>query len=168
MITKNKKGFFSICVLLFVSLFLSVIVNNRKDNYHSLLSVKLLDTKKQSATVNFEEYIKNELRDRETDPIILNQKINQKLNNYLNETTDEKWFIFDLKTNTKKEITYQELTNISRVLVLKPSPEITLKRYTITNGLEKNLQLSFELYTNSSKTTFSFPKNYSVEVIVYS
>lgn len=165
--TKNKKGFFSVCLLLFVSLFLSIVVSNRRDNYYSLLSVKLLDTKKQSATINFEEFVKTELKAGSNDPIVLNKTINQKLSNYLNSEENEKWFILDNKTNQRKEISYTELLKISKTIVLKPAPNITLKRYTLTNGITKTQQLSFELSTNCSKTVFSFPKNYSVEVIIY-
>lgn len=167
MIPKNNKGFLSLCVLLFVSLFLSIVVSNRRENYYSLLSVKLLDTKKQSATINFEEYVKMELKNGSNDPTILNQTLNQKLSNYLNTTEDETWFILETKTNQRKEINTTELLKISKVLILKPAPNITLKRYTLTNGIDKSKQLSFELATNCSKTVFSFPKNYSVEVIVY-
>lgn len=166
--TIKNKGFFSLCLLLFVSLFLGVVINTKRENYYSILSIKLLDTKKQSATINFEEYIKYELKNNSNDPKILAQIINQKLNLYLNNTADEKWFIIDLKNNQKKTVTLEELQLISKVIVLKPAPNIILKRYTLTNGIEKNKCLSFELSTNSSKTTFSFPKNYSVEVIIYS
>ena len=165
--TKNKKGFFSVCLLLFVSLFLGIVVSNRRDNYYSLLSVKLLDTKKQSATINFEEFVKMELQAGSNDPAVLNRTVNQKLSNYLTSEETENWFVLDIKTNQRKEISYTELLKISKTIVLKPAPNITLKRYTLTNGITKTQQLSFELSTNCSKTIFSFPKNYSVEVIIY-
>lgn len=167
MLSKNKKGFLSVCVLLFVSLFFSIIISNKRENYYSLLSIKLLDTKKQSATINFEEYIKMELKYGSNDPTILNQTINQKLASYLKSQETENWFVLEIKTNQRKEISYSELLKISKTIVLKPAPNITLKRYTLTNGITKTQQLSFELSTNCSKTVFSFPKNYSVEVIVY-
>jgi len=167
MITKNKKGFLSLCVLLFVSLFLSIMVSNKRESYYGLLSVKTLDTKKQSATINLEEVVKNALKNGSNDSHILNQEVNKKIIEYL-DTSEESWFIFDIKTNNKKEINTAELLKISKVLVIRPAPNIILKRYTFTNGLDKDKVLSFEIYSNCSKTTFSFPKNYSIEVIIYS
>ncbi len=167
MIIKNRKGFLSFCVLLFATMFLGVLVSNRKDGYYSLLSVKLLDTKKQNASINFEEFVKMELKNLGNDPLELQQNVNQGLAEYLRDSESEDWFVLDTRTNRRLEANVNELKSISKTLVLKPAPNITLKRYTLTNGTEKNKYLSFELSTNCSKTIFSFPKNYSVEVIVY-
>lgn len=164
--TKNK-GFLSLETLLFVLIFFSVLVNNRPENNLDFVIVKTQSTKKHSATINFEEIVKKELLVPITDPDILNVKINQKIISYLNQETSEEWFIVDNKTNIRKPVTILELEEITKTLVLRPMPNVYVKRYTITNGLLKNKHLGFEMKTAYSKTTFIFPKNYSVEVIVY-
>lgn len=162
---KSKKGIFSICVLLFVSLFLGLILANKRESYHSLLTLKIVDSKKQNNILNLEEIIKIQLKNKVNDPIILNRLVNEELSKFLNSENDN-WYILNLKTNKKIKITENNLDNLSKTIILKPAENITIKRYTITNGVTKNNFLSFDIFTKCSKTTFSFPKNYSVEVIV--
>jgi len=166
MIRKNK-GFLTLSVLLFISLFLSVVVTNKKEITSDFLQIKLMNTKKQSAAINFEEFVKKELSSKITDPVTLNQQINTKLPFYFQNSELEYWYIQNTSTHEKININYLELNRISKVIVLRPAPNILVKRYTITNGIAKNLFLTFKVETSSSRTTFVFPKNYTIEVIVY-
>jgi len=163
---KTKKGLLSLVVLLFIAVFLSIIVGDRMGESLDFVIVKSQNTKKHSATINFEEFVKRQLNVSETDPITLNEQINVNVINYL-KTTEENWHIIDIKTQKKTNITLLELSLISKTIVLRPMPNVYVKRYTITNGIGKDKLLGFELKTSYSKTSFYFPKNYTVEVIVY-
>ena len=166
--TKNK-GFLSLGVLLFLLIFFSVAINDRIENNLDFVIVKSQSTKKHSATINFEEIIKQELSVPNTDPLTLNTQINAKVITYISSqnTETEDWFILDINTKKKQRINLLELQEITKTIVLRPMPNVYVKRYTITNGLAKNKYLGFEERTSYSKTTFTFPKNYTVEVIVY-
>lgn len=166
--TKNK-GFLSLGVLLFLLIFFSVAINDRIENNLDFVIVKSQSTKKHSATINFEEMIKQELLLPNTDPLTLNTQINAKVITYISSqnTETEDWFILDINTKKKQRINLLELQEITKTIVLRPMPNVYVKRYTITNGLAKNKYLGFEERTSYSKTTFTFPKNYTVEVIVY-
>ncbi|MFA5745269.1 MAG: hypothetical protein WCX82_00920 [archaeon] len=166
MITKNK-GFLTLSVLLFVSLFLSIVLTNKKEPTSEFLQIKLINTKKQSTAINFEEFVKKELRSEITNPVALNKQINTKLTNYFYPVEFENWYILNTTTKEKIPINYLELNKITKVIILKPAPNVLIKRYTITNGITKNHFLSFDMETTSSRTHFTFPKNYTVEVIVY-
>lgn len=166
--TKNK-GFLSLGVLLFLLIFFSVAINDRIENNLDFVIVKSQSTKKHSATINFEEMIKQELLLPNTDPLTLNTQINAKVITYLSsqDTETEDWFILDINTKKKQKVNLLELQEITKTIVLRPMPNVYVKRYTITNGLAKNKYLGFEERTSYSKTTFTFPKNYTVEVVVY-
>lgn len=166
--TKNK-GFLSLGVLLFLLIFLSIAGNGKIENNLDFVIVKSQSTKKHSATINFEEMIKKELSVPNTDPVTLNAQINAKVINYLSslETETEEWFVLDINTKKKQKVTLLELQEITRTIVLRPMPNVYVKRYTLTNGIAKNKYLGFEEKTSYSKTTFTFPKNYTVEVVVY-
>lgn len=164
--TKNK-GFLTLSVLLFISVFLSIMVTNKREDFSDFLQMKLMNTKKQSAAINFEEMIKSELKQPIDDPFLLNEKINQKINNYTKEKDVGLWYILNTSTKEKIDIDILELNKISKVIILKPAPNILIKRYIITNGLTKNQYLSFDLETTYSRTKFCYPKNYAIEVIVY-
>lgn len=168
MTTKNK-GFLSLGVLLFLLIFLSIAVNDRIENNLDFVIVKSQSTKKHSATINFEEMIKQELANPNIDPLTLNAQINSKVINYLSsqDTETEDWFIIDINTKKRQKVTLLELQEITKTIVLRPLPNVYVKRYTLTNGINKNKYLGFEQKTSYSKTTFSFPKNYTVEVVVY-
>lgn len=164
----KNKGFLSLGVLLFVSVFLSVVLNDRTDRNLDFVIVKSGNTKKHAAAINFEEIIKNELNSSNINPGTLNLQINTRIIGYLNDLDNqETWFIEDNITKKRKPVTLAELTLITKTIILKPTPNIYIKRYTLTNGLLKNQFLGFEMHTTYSKTTFVFPKNYTVEVIVY-
>ncbi|HOZ35364.1 MAG TPA: hypothetical protein PLK55_00055 [archaeon] len=166
--TKNK-GFLSLGVLLFLLVFLSIAGNGRIENNLEFVVVKSQSTKKHSATINFEEMVKKELSMPNNDQLTLNAQINAKVINYLSnqDAQTEEWFILNINTNKKQKINLLELQEITKTIVLRPMPNVYIKRYTITNGIAKNKYLGFEQKTSYSKTTFTFPKNYTIEVIVY-
>lgn len=165
----KNKGFLSLGVLLFILIFLSIASNQRIESNLDFVTVKTQSTKKHSAAINFEEMIKHELEVSNTDPVSLNAQINAKVVTYLSKlnTENEEWFILDINTKKKQKVNLLELQAITKCIVLRPTPNVYVKRYTITNGLAKNKYLGFEQKTSYSKTTFTFPKNYTVEVVVY-
>lgn len=167
--TAKNKGFLSLGVLMFILIFLSIASNQRIESNLDFVTVKTQSTKKHSAAINFEEMIKGELEVSNTDPITLNAQTNAKVITYLSKlnTEAEEWFILDINTKKKQKVNLLELQAITKCIVLRPTPNIYVKRYTITNGLAKNKYLGFEQKTSYSKTTFTFPKNYTVEVVVY-
>ncbi|HRS42976.1 MAG TPA: hypothetical protein P5530_03855 [Candidatus Diapherotrites archaeon] len=168
MATKNK-GFLSLGVLLFVLIFLSIAGNERIESNLDFVIIKSQSTKKHSAAINFEEMVKHELAIPNTDPITLNAHINTKVVNYLSglDAKTEEWFVIDINTKKKQKVNLLELQEITKTIVLRPMPNVYVKRYTITNGLAKNKYLGFEQKTSYSKTTFTFPKNYTIEVVIY-
>jgi hypothetical protein len=163
------KGFLSLGVLLFVSVFLSLILSDKIDRNLDFVIVKSANTKKHSETINFEELIKRELSSSNIDPVSLNLQINTRIVAYLNDLDNqfENWFIEDSHTKKRTAVSLAELNIISKTIVLKPTANVYIKRYTITNGINKDKFLGFEMHTSYSKTNFVFPKNYTVEVIVY-
>lgn len=157
----------SLGVLLFVPVFVYAVAGNRIEPDSDFLIAKIQNTKKQSAAINFEEIVKNELYSKNIEPVTLNTQINNSIVKHLKETENEDWYILDIKTNNKSRVRFEELQVISKVIVLRPAPNIYVKRYTITNGINKNKFLCFDVLTSFNKSHFSFPKNYGIEVIVY-
>ena len=167
MATKNK-GFLSLGVLLFTLIFLSIAGNERIESNLDFVIVKSQSTKKHSAAINFEEMVKHELAIPNTDPITLNSHINTKVVNYLSglDTKTEEWFVIDINTKKKQKVNLLELQEITKTIVLRPMPNVYVKRYTITNGLAKTNTLVLNRNI-IFQTTFTFPKNYTIEVVIY-
>lgn len=159
----KQKGFFSVILLLYIMVFLlsATIID---DKILEFGTITLAKTQQTSQIYNFETIVKNNLNNDIENPQILKQKVNLGIIDFFKNNN---LFVYDIIDNTKKEITLIDLELITQVIVLKPTEDILVKRYYITNSLYKNKYLMIEIENVNYQTRFLFPENYYKEVIVY-
>ncbi len=161
----SRKAFISIITLFFVSIFLLFTFTDvPSPSTNDLIIIDQAETQKAGTIKDIERLISFSLNTSEDDPETLKVIVNTRLSTYM-ETKD--FFLYNKITATKKQLNFLELNNLSRVIVYKPTEQITIKKYIFTNGILKNNFISFQVSTNKYNTKYSFPDGYEVIVVVY-
>jgi hypothetical protein len=158
----KQKGFFSIILLLYIMIMLlTTTINNKTIEFGT---ITLAETQKTSKIYSFEKIIENNLNNNIENPQILKTKVNLEIFNFFKEND---LYIYDIINKTKKEITIIDLELMTHVIVLKPAKNVLIKRYYITNGINKNKCFAIAVKNINYHTRFLFPETYYKEVIVY-
>jgi hypothetical protein len=170
MFFKNKKAFVSIISILLLSIFIiSLIKNSNIKNtfidYKDISIVSYLDLEKENNILNINKIIEINLNNEIDNPLILKESINVNLINYFKSKNN---FFYIQNVNTKKEelVNLSKLDNITKVIVYKANDNLLVKRYIITNSINKNLYLKLKIKHNNLELSYLFPKNYTVEKYV--
>lgn len=167
MVKVIEKGFFSLFLLLFISVFVFYIIEESKTEINSkeFITIAILDNRKHSQFLSIEQIIKNELKQNINDPITLKENINNRISNYnLNKNT---LFLKNKITKDKDKLTKDNLDLMTQVIVYKPTKNTNIKIYFINHGLLQNKQLIIEEYSGWLYSQYPYPKEYAVEVITY-
>jgi hypothetical protein len=147
MVKVIEKGFFSLFLLLFISVFIFYILEESKTEINSkeFITTAILDNKKQSHFLSIEQIIKNELNENINNPVTLKENINNRISNYnLNKNT---LFLKNKITKDKDKLTKDNLDLMTQVIVYKPTKNTNIKIYFINHGLLQNKQLIIEEYS---------------------
>ena len=167
MVKVIEKGFFSLFLLLFISVFVFYIIEESKTEINSkeFITTAILDNRKHSQFLSIEQIIKNELKQNINDPITLKDNINYRISNYnLNKKT---LFLKNKITKEKDKLTKDNLDLMTQVIVYKPTKNTNIKIYFINHGLLQNKQFIIEEHSGWLYSEYSYPKEYNVEVITY-
>lgn len=163
----KKKGFFCLFLLLFIALFIFEITTLSKTevNTKEFAEIAILNNKKESEILNFENIIKNELKKEIDNTQLLKENINQKIvQSYKNKNI---LFLENRVSKKTEKITKEKLDLISQVIIYKPLKNIEIKRYYINQGPLNNLQLTININTQKLRSKYLFSKEYKIEVICY-
>lgn len=161
----KKKGFFCLFLLLFIALFAFEIIKISKTetNTKEFTEIAILNNKKESEILNFENIIKNELKKDIDNSQELKENINQKI---FQKYKDKNILFLENRISKKTEIlTKEKLDLISQVIIYKPIKNIEIKRYFINQGPLNNLQLTISLGNQELITKYLFSKEYKIEVV---
>jgi hypothetical protein len=165
----NKKAFFSIISILFISIFITTLItNNIKNNdleYKKIIIANYLNLKKENQILNINEIIKLNLDNDIEDPLILKEMINLKLINYFEK--NNVFYILDIIELKESFIDNLTLDDISKVIVYKANNKLLVKKYIITNSINKNLYLKIKIKNKELELNYLFPKNYTIDKYVY-
>jgi hypothetical protein len=168
----NSKAFVSITLILIISIFTFNLFNiiykiNQTDNDNTtlIISSSLLNIKKENQILNIKKLIELNLDNKIEDPLILKNNINKSLANY--NLKNNYFFIFNKITKKATIINKNNLDEISKVIIFKPNKYTIVKKYIITNSLNKNKYLLLKIIGNHLKTNYLFPKDYSIIKYVY-
>ena len=159
----KQKGFFSIIIMLYI---LIILLSTTKVNekFIDFGTITLAETQKNSKIYTFETIINNNLNNSIECPQTLKTKVNFSIISFFKENN---MYVYDIIDKTKKEITLLDLEMMSQVVVIKPAKNILIKRYYVTNTINKNKYIMIEIETINYRTKYLFPENYYKEVIVY-
>jgi len=161
----SRKAFISIITLFFVSIFLLFTFTDVPNtSVNDFIIIDQAETQKVITIKDIERLISFSLNIPEDDPEILKTVVNTRLSTYFSA---KDFFVYNKVTTTKKTLSFLELNKLSRVIVYKPTEQITIKKYLFTNGSLKNNYISFQVSTNKYSTRYSIPEGYEVVVIVY-
>jgi len=163
----NRKAIVSIFTLLFALTFLLFINGIQKEGLSDLIEIKISETQVTNFEYNFEQLIRNQLNDNEEDETLIKKKINQELLNYIQNQELINVKIYNIKENKEEKINFTKLQETSKVIIYKPSKNIIVKKYVLTNGINKNLFLKYSIATNNYFSKKTIPTNYSILVITY-
>jgi hypothetical protein len=162
-IIKNRKAM----VLLFALTFLLFISGSQKEGLSDFIEINISETQVTNFEYNLEQLIRNQLGEREEDEDLIKKKVNYEILNYLQREENIKVKMYDLKENKEEKLSFSRLQETSKVIIYKPSKNIIVKKYIITNGINKNLFLRYSITTNNYFSQKTLPANYSVMVITY-
>ncbi len=165
--TITKKGFISLFVLLFILTFIFITIQHKPNTIDDFIIIEQAETKKESNILNIQEIITNSLKINTENSSDLKKEVNTRLLEYFSKEDIYNYYILNSISNTKQEVSLSKLQDISKIITYKPSKHITIKKYVITNGITKDMLLSFDINTNNYLTIYSFPENYSLMVVVY-
>jgi hypothetical protein len=161
---KNKKAFISLFTLLFILIFSAILIQDQPENITDFIIINQTQTKKYTEILNIQEIITNTLKTAEENQE--KKEINNNLVNYFYKNKNIKFYILNKITNKEKNANKINLDLISKVIILKPTKHVIYKKYTITNSINKNLFLCIKLKQNNYNTTYCFPKNFNLQVVI--
>ena len=160
----KKKAFISLFTLLFILIFTSILIQQKPQATSDFIVINQVQTKKYNQILNIHQIIKNTLRLSQEDND--KENINKNLSNYFSKNKLFNFYIQNSITKQKVPINQLSLDLISKIITIKPTEYITYKKYTITNGISKNLFFCMKYQSNNYQSTYCLPKNYSVQVII--
>jgi len=164
-VNKTKKAFISLFTIFFISVFLLAISNNIEESINDFIIIDQAKIQKQSELHNIENIIKKALMQQTDNPKIIKEIINTKIYNY---TKNKDFYVYNKITSKKEKLNIEKLNNLSRIIIYKPNNFVTIKKYILTNGIEQDQSISFEINTRKYQTIQVFPNNYEVSIIVNS
>jgi len=159
----RKRAFISLFTILFILIFTSNLIQHKPQSTNDFLIINQVKTEKYNQILNIQQIIKNTLKLSQDD--VDKENVNKNLLNYFSKNKLFNFYIQDNITKTKYSINQLNLDLISKVIIIKPTEYTTYKKYTITNGISKNLLLCMNYQSNNYLSIYCFPKNYSVQVI---
>lgn len=160
----SKKAFASIVILLFLLIFLSITIQDRKNHLTDLIIIDQVETRKENEYLNFETVIEKNLNDCLDNPIIIKEKMTSSINKHIQ---NKNYFLKDKISEKEEKISILNLSEIIRINVYKPTKRIYIKEIHITNGLFKKKILGFKINTKNYQSTFLFPENYYFRKVVF-
>ena len=163
----NKKAIISIFTLFFVLSFILLLTGDQREGLKSFQEIKLAQTQIKSFEYNLEQVIKNQMNNKEDNEIIIKSNINKELEKFLIQEKNLNIKIHNIKENKEENINFKSLQSISKLIIYKPTKNILVKEYTITNGINKSDIINYSLETKNLSFKKSIPLNFSVKVIVY-
>jgi hypothetical protein len=168
----RSKAMFSLITLFFIIYFILIILtinfNYQKyyNNKNIFTTTNILDAKKEINILNIEQIIKNTLKKDNDNIYTLKEEVDLEIYNYI-KNSNYKWYLENTITNKKEELTLQKLNNLTKLIIFKPNQHLVIKKYIITNSVNKNILLNLEVENKKISSKYTFPKNYYVIEYVY-
>lgn len=160
---RNERAFASITLLLFLVFFTSITLEE-KNTTSDFIIIKQVETLKENTYLNFERTIENKLNNCKDDPFSVKLEVVDEIFKF---TEKNSFFIENTITNERKEVSYLELLDIVKVIVYKPTKEVTVKEVHITQGILKNKKLGYSINSKKYTSSFLFPENYFIRKVVF-